>query len=133
MTKLWNDVDLARLKPTVCEYIRNGSPSDTLKLEIEKFSLFMCIQKEEHNGIKLIHVSISIMDLEIVEVCMAITHSANLKRYMEEIIQACFGYDFLLIERAFDMKSMQQEQPIQTASSVSSDPSKYVYHWFYNA
>jgi len=130
MKKLWNDVNLAQMKPLVCHYIRDGCPSNLLKVSLEKFGLLVCIQKECHGGNNLIHVSVS-MDIGTVEPVMAILGCCNLKMYMEEVIQACFGYDFLLIEDRFEVSFPDGDISPKPASKISSNPEDYVYHWFY--
>ena len=131
MKKLWNDAALAALKPDICQHVRSGA-TDSMTIELVTHGLFVNVQNEAHEGIPLIHVSVSVGDEEVVRQGMQATECGDFKEYAEEVIQACFGYDFLLVEHVFEVTALRAITK-RHRTRAQSDPKALVYHWFYKS
>lgn len=134
MIKLWNDTELSSVTPAVLD-AANGK-NDGISIKAVKFGLLFHIQREEHQlGGKtchFVHVSCSVTDNDQVTKAAKELEIGHFHIYVEEIIQALFGYDHLLIE--VDMKDGIRSPVRMTLISPELDPKKYfnyTYHWFY--
>jgi hypothetical protein len=128
VNKLWGDKDLASAKDVVWKYLGNSEGLESIS--IEKYGLYIRITKEVHADTPYIHTSLSISDFDVLVVKMKEFDCFNIKAFMEEVIQACFGYDTLLIEKKFLASPMNLTKPL-SAQNLPSSPDAYVYHWIY--
>lgn len=122
ISKLWKNPAFETIKGTISENIKDTPVS------ISVFGMFLYVEMIKDG----IHISASVRDYQTLVSSMIDMSCHNLRTFMEETIQACFGYDVLLIEQRFLVTFGTQEEPYVCQFFPSNPKDKdYVYHWVY--
>jgi hypothetical protein len=130
--KLWADSDLFPARDAVWNYLNNSVELESASINAKKFGLYIRVSREVYVGRAFVHVSVSVPDFDTLVVKMEEFKCCNIRAYMEEVVQACFGYDILLIEKDFFSSPIKVlANPITVASDLPSSPDAYVHHWIY--
>jgi hypothetical protein len=126
--KLWNNEALKQVRDKTLEALRVSQGGITI--DLKDFGLFIYVMRElSEHGKTEIHVSVSISDFDATIRAMAKLNYGNPKAFMEEAVQASFGYQTLLIEKRF-LATLSGGSV--TSGNPPTDPeSNLVYHWIY--
>jgi len=136
MKKLWDDDLFKPLRSTVLSNL--GAKEDSSIDLSDAFGLFLHITRKEN-----VHVSASISNPSVLIVLItrlipSVPEASRswwrraIKDFIEDVIQACFGYDILLIERRFAVTSgMETQVKLEFGEDTCGLSEGYVYHWIY--